>query len=338
MKRSTKQNIQVGIIVGSLLAVVFFATIYFFINNKDEELKIKVFYFNTQTNNLETEERPMPEGDTDFVVRTILGYLKDAPKNAALSKTLPDGLTLLEADLSAEAVLYLNFDESYSLIPPLEETIFRMSCIWTFTELPYVQYVYIHTDGNNLINARGNAAKPENRLTAKLNPEISPVKTSTRVLKLFYVNEQADGLLAEDRLVTYDIYSLEKDIVQLLIDGTRTEGRLSSIPPETRILDVKTENGICNVSLSGDFITRFTGGPSLARHTVYAIVNSLIENSSNVNRVQFLIDSERVEVFHGVADFDKVFDKDESLIIVPEEEIEDFFEEDDYPENFEEDT
>jgi len=48
---------------------------------------------------------------------------------------------------------------------------------------------------------------------------------------------------------------------------------------------------------------------------IYSIVNSLIENSSNVKKVQFLIESERVEQFHGVYDFDKLFEKEDQLII-----------------------
>jgi len=93
------------------------------------------------------------------------------------------------------------------------------------------------------------------------------------------------------------------------------EGCVSAIPGETKVRDVKTEDGICHVDLSSHFMSRFNGSPALARLVVYSIVNTLIENSGNIKKVQFLIESERVAQYNGVLDFDRQFEKNDDIII-----------------------
>ena len=65
------------------------------------------------------------------------------------------------------------------------------------------------------------------------------------------------------------------------------------------------------VNLSGDFVSRFTGSPATARLMLQSIVNTLTlpaNNIGNARRVFFLIDTMRLESFHGVGEFNLAFE------------------------------
>jgi hypothetical protein len=69
----------------------------------------------------------------------------------------------------------------------------------------------------------------------------------------------------------------------------------------------------CHVNFSSE-IQRFNGNQELASLMLYSIVNSLTE-LTNVKRVQFQIDSERLEQFKGVSGFNQVFERNEAVIL-----------------------
>jgi germination protein M len=179
------------------------------------------------------------------------------------------------------------------------------------TGLPFVSRVAIRVEGDD----PETEALLESRETVAINPVISSVRLTTRTFTLYYVNDTLDALVpVEYTSSNVNMDQIERYIVSRLIEEPPQEGLIATIPSETRIIDVMTEESICYVNLSADFVSRFNGSPSLAQLMLYSIVNSLTENMTHVKRVQFLIDSERVDQFQGTADFHQVFERDETLI------------------------
>jgi germination protein M len=95
--------------------------------------------------------------------------------------------------------------------------------------------------------------------------------------------------------------------LEQLIAGPKEEDHYATIPPETKIMDVTTtSDGVCYVNLSQEFVTKHSGGSTGELLTIYSIVNSLSE-MENVEKVQFLIEGEKVEAFKGHVDFSTPF-------------------------------
>jgi germination protein M len=314
--RAVTATVVLAVLLAGLAGVYIFLDIP---RDDSDVFKLPVFYFNANTGRLEPETHSLLPGQ-DWLNMTW-SFLAETPRTPALSGIWPEGSGLLLSWQLNGNVLEVVFSSAYHDIPPMEEALFRSSLVWTMTGLPFVDHVLI-----NLYDTEAEPLALESRRTVVINPAVSPVRQTTRTFTLYYVSEDHDRLAAEQRTSnTVDMDQIERYIVTQLIEGPENDGLVGSIPPETRVLEVRIEDYTCYVNLSADFISRFNSGASLARLMVYSIVNSLTdrENYSHVRRVQFLIDSERVENFHGVADFNQAFERDESFFLGYEAEAED---------------
>ena len=83
------------------------------------------------------------------------------------------------------------------------------------------------------------------------------------------------------------------------------------MPEGTRLIGISTEDGLCTVNLSSEFIDNSNGGSAFDTLSVYSVVNSLCA-LDNVDKVQFLIDGKTVEVY-GNFIFDEPFEADDNL-------------------------
>ena len=71
-----------------------------------------------------------------------------------------------------------------------------------------------------------------------------------------------------------------------LIKGPQAKGSLATVPPETKVRNIMTQDGICYVDLSSEFVSRHSGGKAKELLTIYSIVNSLTA-LDDVSKVQF---------------------------------------------------
>jgi germination protein M len=107
--------------------------------------------------------------------------------------------------------------------------------------------------------------------------------------------------------------NVEDYIINQLIAGQADEGVYPAIPPDTKVISAETVESVCYINLSSEF-SQFGGNTSLARLMVYSIVNSITENLVNIRRVQFQINSEIVQEFMGITDFNQPFERNGDLI------------------------
>ena len=142
---------------------------------------------------------------------------------------------------------------------------------------------------------------------------IDPEKTQWQTVTLYFADRSGNELISEQRSIKVkNSLTLEYQIMEQLIAGPEKNLILPSVPNDTAIRDIKTEDGICYVNLSKSFINEDVDGIESKNITIYSVVNSLTELES-VNKVQFLIDGEKVSDIEGV-DFSKTFERNPSLI------------------------
>lgn len=150
--------------------------------------------------------------------------------------------------------------------------------------------------------------------TGQNNPAIV---TEKKIITVYFGNSDADAVVPEKREVSVKTgEALEKIVFEELQNGPASGNLYPVIPNETRLLSVHTQNGICTLDLSKEFVDNNIGGTAGEAMTLYSIINSLTE-LPGVEKVQFLIEGQKRDVYtHSV--FNEPFSRNESLIKYPD--------------------
>ena len=281
--------------------------------------RMSVYFFSASLGHLVAEDRAWPEGATiEEWLDTVISHLSAEPESRALRRTWPAATAeelISGMQMGGEYMdtLIVDFTEYYLAMPPLEESLFRSAFTKTMTGIGFVDSVKFRiTDYyGEVIESVESASSISN------NPAISPIRSSNMQFTLYFIDESMEGLVTK-------VYSAENVNVQQrrrvalqhLIAGQQDDGFFAAIPSETRVLGV-TEDGDADaiyVDLSSE-ILNFTGTSAQARLMIYSIVNTVVANPTSTKRVAFLINSDRLESFHGVGDFNLLFNYNERIMM-----------------------
>jgi germination protein M len=284
--------------------------VWFSFNRQDPDaFRLNIYYFNPVTVRLESTAHILPPGEENEWPEMAVNHFVENSQIPSFTGVWQGEERFITGWRMENDVFCAEFPHEYNHLPPLEEAMFRAAFVWTMTGLPFVNSVQFSVEGADSVTL-------ESRRTVVIDPVISSIRLTTRTFTLFFVNAEHDALVPEVfTSSTVDMDQVEKYILTQLIEGPVNEDLVAVIPPETKIIDIVTEEYTCYVNLSNEFVNRFSGSTSAARLMVYSIVNTLTENLSHVRRVQFLIDSERVDQLHGLTDFHQAFEQDETLHI-----------------------
>jgi spore germination protein GerM len=130
----------------------------------------------------------------------------------------------------------------------------------------------------------------------------APTKKSP--IHLYFAGRNANYLMAEQRVILHpdDPAGLADAIVKALIKGPQ-KGLLKTIPADTQLRALyMTPDGTCYVDLSEAVRKSHPGGSKSELLTIYSIVNSLVLNISEIERVQILIDGNEAPTLAGHID------------------------------------
>jgi len=291
--------------------------------------RMPIYFFNPSEGRLIPELRQLPEGDEFAQISVALGYLLGNPSGTSLAPTNLAGGELVHSfrkyrfEESGDTILALNLSELYYEMDLLEAALFRAALMLTMSR--FVDFVQIITPYDEWIEPTSQIAN---------NPNISPIRYTSRRFTLFFVDESWEGLISEERIVpNVNTRRPGATMLELLIRGPETPGAIRSIPPAARILRVipGPEGFLVYIDLSNEFVTRFSGNQTQARLMIASIVNTLTYpgNIDFMNyQVRFFIDNQRREDFHGITNFHSAFLFDTDKILGIEEYIDQL--EDDY--------
>jgi len=320
-----------GIILAVVMLVIIAVLVLFRSDiNLGFQGQMQVFFFSPSDGTLAPEDRPWPQGNRDEWIFNAMWILMGGPNSNRLAGVWPphqnpeieDNWGIWKDWHMDESTLVLTFDESYFLMQPLQEALFRSAITLTMTSFSFIDEVRFIV---------GETERTESAITIANAPELSPARISNARLILYYMDASGEGLVREYYdAIDVDTHPQQRPRVaaERLIEGTGLEDSINLIPPETRIRAVilMPETNSIYVNLSGDFVTRFTGGQVQAHHMIKSIVNTVLANAGGqVRQVFFLIDSARVDSFHGVPDFALGFEYDPTVMLgyIPPEELND---------------
>lgn len=157
----------------------------------------------------------------------------------------------------------------------------------------------------NIINGNNETKAPDS--------EGSPIQDSTMNVMVYFGEFQTEKVVPETRTVEVKKEdSIEKVIFDELMKGPASEELDPVIPEGTELLSVKSENGICTLNLSKEFVENHIGGSAAELMTINAIVASFTE-LPDITKVQFLIEGNVREFFFHEA-LDSPIERNESVI------------------------
>ncbi len=161
-----------------------------------------------------------------------------------------------------------------------------------------------------LVIALGFVTACQNKNTDTTYNPPKEVENHTEEITLYYASTDAAYLVTEVMEVPSDKAEDPSYVLGKLLDGPSEDGLVNAITKGTNINSVKTEDGLCTVDLSAEFIEK--SGTANERMAIYSVVNTLC-GLDGVDKVQFLIDGKKIMIF-GSYIFDEPFEADKSIV------------------------
>ncbi len=159
-----------------------------------------------------------------------------------------------------------------------------------------IAFVVIIVGGYLIISKlKGNVQKQDDYQDYVPEQEISEEQYRETIVNLYFLNKENKELIAESRPVDAKILAKDpyKVLVNLLIEGTKSEKLENVIPTGTVVFDASIEGGCVIVNVSKEFLN-FGEDEVLKENIINSITKTLCE-LTEVKNVSFLIEGQENE-------------------------------------------
>lgn len=276
--------------------------------------KIELSYLNKSETKIVTEPHYFEENNTKNIIEDVIQALGEVPENKELKATLSGDIEVMNFSY-ADGIVTLSLGEKYKELPKTTEILTRAALVKSICQIPQVEYVLITIGGEPLLDYSGNEIgmmKPD-MFVDHGNEQMSDYEKV--MIRLYFANETGDGLIAINRNLIHNIgtsnVSLEKLVVEQLLQGPANTDSYPSINPDTKLLGITVKDGVCYVNFDSTILVPVNDVTSDV--TIYSIVNSLVE-LSNINKVQISIDGKKDIMFKDKFDLTTLFERNLNLI------------------------
>ncbi len=253
-------------------------------------------------------------GEKDKDIESLLESLSSVPDDIKYRAPLAKGFSLLGYTVS-DSSLVLDFDSGYEKMDVSTEVLVRAAIVKTLLGVKGIRYIYFTVEGEPLTDNMGKSVGGMNAKTFIYNDGNAINTYDEVVVKLYFANKDATGLIGAYRDKFYSTnVPLELFVVEETIAGPsgQIEGLYPTINPDTNIIGVSTSDGVCYVNLDAGFTVTVGNVPT--EMAAYSIVNALTE-LPGIDRVQILVNGEVPSVLSAVS-----FEKNEDIVTTLETE------------------
>ena len=264
-----------------------------------------IYYLNTSGIQLVGSEYRTETTDLDALVRELLDKMGNVPADLDCQRALPERIEKITYRIEGN-VLYLYADANYALMNSVQEILCRAALTKTLTQIQGIDYLSIYCAEQPIVDGTGN---PVGMLSASDFVEgIRDVNSFEKTeLTLYFSNAAGDGLVEEKREVMRNTNtSLEKLIVEQLIEGPREPDSYPTLPPDMKLLNVMVSESVCSINLDSAFLNNSLEVREYI--PIYSIVNSLSELPT-VSRVQIRINGSQDAGFRDKIPLNTVFER-----------------------------
>lgn len=271
----------------------------------------RIYYLDTEETRLVDEYyAPETEG-VEGRIEEVLEYLEGKPDNVEYKSVFVGGVEVEDWELR-ETKLSLTFNQAYKDLEAASELLLRAAVVQSLVQIEGVDYISFYIDGNPLLDKSGDEIGYMRAEDFVQNTGSSLHSYQTAKLKLYFANDKGDKLEAEETSVRYNSnMSVEKLVVEQLLKGPSDSKHRAVIPAGTKVLGVSVKDNVCYVNFDEVFLN--VTEQVNPRATVYAIVNSIIDNGETA-RVQILVNGEIGITYQESIDLSKPFSREPDMV------------------------
>ena len=218
-----------------------------------DESGYTIYYLNAAGNQLVGNPYEPQTSEQETLVQELMAALNTVPADLECQSAMPSQVEKMSFRVEAN-VLHLYADANYALMDSVREILCRAALTKTLTQIPGIDYLTIYCAEQPIMDGAGN---PVGMLAASdFVDSIRDVNSFERTeMTLYFANETGDMLLPETREVMRSTNtSVEKLIVEQLIEGPKVTGRYTTIPKDVKLLSVSVNETVCSINLDAAFL------------------------------------------------------------------------------------
>lgn len=271
----------------------------------------QIFYFNMDKTKLEPEEYDSTGATGEALVMELLECLQTSPKDSRLRRTIPEDVSVLGVK-SSGIQLSVDFSQEYSSLSVTEEVLMRAAVVRTLLQCSEYSLINFTVNSEPLKTKDGSLVGNMTNDSFVENPGAQINSSKQATLTLYFSSADGTYLVQETRDVHYSTnISMEKLIMEQLIEGPKKKGATSTIPSDTKIITISIADGICYVNLDNNFKNQ---NQEITEEVVlYSIVNSLTE-LPGVTKVQISINGDNKGKLRYTYELSKMYEKNLELL------------------------
>lgn len=289
---------------------------------QEEESRYNVYYMNKEGTKIVTRpyEPKANQDNTKAMVEEFFSQLSTDSGDVDYKKIIPSGVDVNNCKLEGN-VLTVYFDSDYSKMDKITEVLVRAAVVRTLTQINGVECLTFYVGEAPLMDAKGNLVGIMTNESFIENPgeQINTIQTSTIVL--YFANKEGNGLVQETQEVHYSSnISMEKLVIEHLLQGPESGNAQSAIPAGTKLLSVSVLDGVCYVNLDEGFMNQNYAIEEPV--VIYSIVNSLLEITM-INKVQISVNGNGSGVYRDSFELGEMYERNLDYVKrIEQEEIE----------------
>ena len=266
-----------------------------------------VYYVNMEGTGLVKESYEFTGASVKEKVEHTLKEMEQVEDATEYQSAFVKEAKLQKWKLSDECVS-LYFDDGYEKLDSGREVLLRAAVVQTLTQIEGVDDVRFFVNDKPLLDRKGQEVGAMRAEEFVQNTGSSLHSYQMEELRLYFSNKKGDKLVSEDIKVRYNSNtSREKVVVEKIVNGPAKTGHSPVISPDTEVRSVSVRDGICYVNFNEEFLnTDYKVDP---RVTIYALVNSIVENCAT-GQVQILVNGETDVTYQGSVDLSQPFSAD----------------------------
>lgn len=277
--------------------------------NEQEKKKgeYQIYYMNLDMSKLVPEEYDSTGAEGEVLIEELLDKLQSAPESSKLRQTIPQNVKIKSFVLNG-AYLYIDFSEEYKALKPEEEILIRAAIVKTVVQVTGCSLVAFTVDSEPLHTHDGTlvGSMSEDSFVETPGKQINSSVETT--LTLYFANKDGTKLVKETRNVHYSTnISMEKLVMEQLIEGPKRSNTLSTVPSSANIITVSVVDGVCYVNMSDSF--KAQNAEVNEEIVLYSIVNSLTE-LQGVTKVQISINGSTEGKLRYTYDLSKMYERE----------------------------
>lgn len=278
--------------------------------SEEEGTVYTVYYLNSTGNQLVGSEFRTAVSDADGLITELLAQMTHVPPDLDCQSVLPDRVEKITYR-QEENVLYLYADANYALMNQVREILCRAALTKTLTQVEGIDYLSIYCADQPITDAAGNTVGMLS--AADFIDSIRDINSFEKTeMTLYFANETGDRLVAEKREVMRSTNtSVEKLIVEQLIEGPKQSGSFASIPSDVKLLNVSVNDNVCAINFDSSFLSSALEVKEYI--PIYSIVNSLT-GLPTVSKVQIRINGSQDALFRDTIPLNSTFERNYEYI------------------------